>query len=132
MGSPVSAVVANLYLEFFEELALSTAPSKPKLWKRYVDDIFCIVKRDSTKELLTHLNKIRPTIRFTIEEEKDGALPFLDTLLKRDKDDRLNISIYRKSTHTDRYLHFKSHHPIHVKRGVVRCLHERARRIVST
>jgi len=79
-----------------------------------------------------HLNEIRPTIRFTIEEERDGALPFLDTLLKRNEDGRLNISIYRKSTHTDRYLHFKSHHLIHVKRGVVRCLHERARRIVST
>ena len=114
MGSPVSAVVANLYLEFFEELALSTAPSKPKLWKRYVDDIFCIVKGDSTKELLTHLNEIRPTIRFTIEEEQDGTLPFLDTLLKRNEDGRLNISIYRKSTHMDRYLHFKSHHLIHV------------------
>ena len=36
MGSPVSAVVANLYMEFFEELALETAPTRPKLWKRPV------------------------------------------------------------------------------------------------
>ena len=27
MGSPVSAVVANLYMEFFEELALTSAPA---------------------------------------------------------------------------------------------------------
>ena len=28
MGSPISAVVANLYMEFFEELALETAPTR--------------------------------------------------------------------------------------------------------
>ena len=28
MGSPVSAVVANLYMEFFEELALGTVPTQ--------------------------------------------------------------------------------------------------------
>ena len=37
-----------------------------------------------------------------------------------------------RPTHTDRYLHFESHHPTHVKRGVVRCLHDRAREIIST
>ncbi len=40
MGSPVSAVVANLYMEFFEEEDLNSASVKPVLWKRYVDDIF--------------------------------------------------------------------------------------------
>ncbi len=34
MGSPVSAVVANLYMQFFEEMGISSAPAKPKVWKR--------------------------------------------------------------------------------------------------
>ncbi len=56
MGSSVSAVVANLYMECFEEEALNSAPVKPVLWKRYVDDTFCIVKKGSEKHLLDHLN----------------------------------------------------------------------------
>ena len=34
IGSLVLAVVANLYIEFFEELALRTAPARPRIWKR--------------------------------------------------------------------------------------------------
>ena len=37
MGSLVSAVVANLYMEFFEELALQLASLRPRFWKRYRD-----------------------------------------------------------------------------------------------
>ena len=122
MGSPVSAVVANLYMEFFEELALEWTPTRPRLWIRYVDDIFCILRKSSTEELLHHLNGVRPTIKFTVERKEDGTLPFLDTLLRRREDGTLDVSIYRKPTHTDRYLHFESHHPTLVKRGVVRCL----------
>ena len=65
MGSSVSAVVADLYMEFFEELALRTAPMKPRLWKRYVDDTCCIVKKGTVEELLTHVKNVRPSIRFT-------------------------------------------------------------------
>ena len=34
MGSPVSAVTANLYMEEFEERAIATSTYKPKIWKR--------------------------------------------------------------------------------------------------
>ncbi len=111
--------------------SLNSAPVKPVLWKRYVDDTFCIDKKGSEKHLLDHLNSVRP-IKFTMESDEDSKLPFLDCLLKREResDGMLTSTVYRKSTHTDRYLHFKSHHPNHVKRGIVRCLYQRARRVI--
>ena len=117
LGSPISAVVTNLYMEFFEELALETAPTRPRLWKRYVDDTFCILRKGSTKKLFCHLNGVRPTIKFTVEQEEDRTLLFLNLLFRRE-DGNLDVSIYRKPTHTDWYLHFESRHPTHVKRRV--------------
>ena len=130
MGPPVSPVVANPYMEFFEELALDTAPVKHGLWNRYVDDI-CIVKKGTTEGLLDHLNSVRPSIQLTVEAEKDGMLPFLDTLLCKWEDGSLDVTVYRKPTHTDCYLGFQSHHPPHVKRGLVRCMYDRACAIAS-
>ena len=46
MGSPASPVIANIYMRVFEEKALSTFPfAEPKVWYRYVDDVFAIVKK---------------------------------------------------------------------------------------
>ena len=36
MGSPVSPVVANIFMEFVKEVAISTSPSPVRFWKRYV------------------------------------------------------------------------------------------------
>ena len=51
-------------MKFFEELALRTAPTKPCLGKRYIDDTCCIVKKGTVEELLTYLNNLRLSIRF--------------------------------------------------------------------
>ena len=75
MGSPVSAIVANLYMEFFEKLAIETSPVKPE---EVVDDIFCILKKGKESQLFDHLNGIRGEVQFTMESEKNRKLPFLD------------------------------------------------------
>jgi hypothetical protein len=135
MGSPVSPIVANLFMEFLEQSAIASAPVEcaPKLWKRYVDDILEIVKAGKASELTDHLNTTDVTgnIKFTCEEEEDGKIPFLDTLIVKKDDGSVKLLVYRKKTHTDQYLNFTSHHPLHQKLGVIRTLLYRKDTIVT-
>ena len=39
MESPVSAVIANIYMEEFEKQAIANATCKPKIWKRYIIEL---------------------------------------------------------------------------------------------
>ena len=52
MGSPVSLIVANLYMEFLEQKALSIAPHPLRFWHRFVDDTFVINKEVNKQDLL--------------------------------------------------------------------------------
>ncbi|XP_026737496.1 uncharacterized protein LOC113500795 [Trichoplusia ni] len=45
-----------------------------------------------------------------MEEESEGKLPFLDVLVIREPNGRVTHTVYRKPTHTDRYLRADSHH----------------------
>ena len=130
MGSPVSPVVANIYMEMFEDQALSLVQSRPRMWKRYVNDTFCIMEKRHASAFLVHLNSLRPSIQFTMEMEND-CLPFLDTLIKRGAGGMIDFSVYRKPTHMDLYLQYSSHHPRHVKGGMVSGLFHRARAITQ-
>ena len=126
MGSPVSSVVANLFMEHFEERAIKEAGRlRPQMWDRYVDDVFAIVKRDRAEDFLRYLNNQDPCIKFTIEMEQERALPFLDVLIQRTIAGRIKTGVYRKPTHSGRVLAFDSHHPMSAKAAVVRALLDR-------
>ena len=130
MGSPLSPIIANLYMEGFENKAFASAPSLPTMWFRCVDDTFVLWPHDPNQleEFHSHLNAQHPQIQFTREEEKDNQISFLDVLVKR-KDGVFKTSVYRKPTHTDRYTHFTSHHHPRVKTGTIKCLARRAEKI---
>ena len=128
MGSPVSPVLADLVMEEIEETAISTFQHPPKWWFRYVDDSHSCLKKDQVDEFHKHPNSINPNIQFTLELENSNGqgLPFLDTITSRHGTE-IQVDVYRKPTHTDRYLDFFSSHPLCHKRSVVNTLLKRAK-----
>ena len=127
MGSPLSPIVANIYMEYFEQMALNSFPLAPLTWLRYVDDTWLLWDHgeENAQALLHHLNSLRGSIKFTMEIEEEESIAFLDVKVKKLTTGFIT-SVYKKPTNTDLYLHFDSHHPAHVKKGIVKCLHTRA------
>ncbi|CAH1261457.1 SLC29A2 [Branchiostoma lanceolatum] len=133
MGSPVSPIVVNLYMEKFENKALSTFKDTPPAnWFRYVDDTWCRLKKRVADDFFEHINQIDDNIKFTQESSQDNMLPFLDTKTIIEKDGRLQFEVYRKPTHTDQYLAFDSHHPLEHKLAVIKTLFHRADNIITS
>ena len=90
-----------------------------------------VLDRDHVDGFLQHLNSQQPTIRFTMEIEKDNTIPFLDTTVTRDSDGLLTSTVYRKPAHTDQYLAHDSHQPQSVKRGAVKCRYDLAKHLTT-
>ena len=66
----------------------------PRVCKRYVDDTFTVLDRESVDSFLQHLNNQQPSIRFTMETESDGSLAFLDTAVAREPDGQSVQKVY--------------------------------------
>ena len=119
VGSAISSLIANLFMEEFEVKTLSTAPNLPLLWLRFVDDTLVIHKAEHSTQLLYHIISQDPNIQFTVEQPgTDGAIPFLDTKITRGPNNTIHTTVYRKPTHTDQYLHLDNNHFITVKTSV--------------
>ena len=133
MGSPVSPVIADIFMEDLEDKFFRNclATCKPRLWRRFVDDIISIIKKSDGDILLEELKKQHTKIAFTMEKEKDGSLPFMDVRFTRRTDGTLARRVFQKETHTNRYIQSDSHHPDSVKASVIQGLVDRAIKISS-
>ena len=97
-----------------------------------MDDTFVILKEIHKQDFLQHINSVDPAIQFTVENNKeDGAIPFLDTIVKLEADGNLSITVYRKPTHTDLYLQWDSHHHLSAKFSVMHTLTHRVQTVCS-
>ena len=132
MGSSVSPIIADIFMEDLEDKTFGTYDATPRVWYRFVDDVISVVKKHNAQGLLQHLNKQHGRIQFTIKMENSGSLTFMDIRITRQPQGELTEEVYQKPTHTNRYVPFSSHHPISVKSGVVACLANRAIRVSSS
>jgi hypothetical protein len=105
MGNALSPFMANLLMADLET-RLSKLKIFPRIWLRYVDDIFCITKRNTIDRLLVIMNHRHATIKFTHEIEEDGALCFLDTKIKS----KLDGSLVRIRDFPEADFHVQIHH----------------------
>ena len=131
MGSPVSVVVAEIVMQSIEEQALATYKQTVPLWLRYVDDTFTAVHKCEIDTFHEHLNRQNADIQFTREVEENGKIPFLDCLVSR-HDNKLQTTIYRKPTHTDRLLDQSSYNPTSHKATTIRTLTRRAQLVCDS
>ena len=80
MGSPVSPIVVNLYMEDLEQKIIATAlvDCQPRNWKQYIDDVICLVYTGKAKQL-QHMNTVDPTGSIiSKQEDEENSMPFLD------------------------------------------------------
>jgi len=100
MGSPLSPVAANIFLNFFETSILNRCPSniKPSFYKRYLDDTFLLFNGEQqARDFFEFINSQHNNIKFTFEGENDKRLSFLDVCIFRDNNS-FSTSVYRKPT----------------------------------
>ena len=138
MGSPLAPVLANFFMGHYEKLWLNnyTGP-KVLYYRRYVDDIICCFRNSNDARLFfEYLNSCHPNIKFTMETEERGQLPFLDVLLPKqsvsDRQGTFITAVYRKKTYTGLLTNYFSFTPFKYKLGLIKTLIYRAYKINNT
>ena len=81
MGSPLGAVLANIFMVELKRNIIPTLSNDILLWKRYVDDTICFIKLTSINKVLETLNSYHKNMKFTIEIETENKISFLNVLL---------------------------------------------------
>ena len=101
-----------------EERILKDIELQPRIWWRYIDDIFFIWKHreDSSKKFIEALNACHPTMKFTAEWSKE-EINFLDVNVRL-QNRQLETDLHIKPTDTHHFLDSTSCHSYHYKKSI--------------
>ena len=93
-SSPLGPLLANAFMKSLEEDLIPTLKSCLCNQKRYVDDTHDYVEATKVEFILNKLNNFHPNINFTFELEKNDEINFLDALIKRVNNNKLETGVY--------------------------------------
>jgi hypothetical protein len=123
MGAPTSSFLSEIYLQFLENTKIFDILKEKKVtgYFRYMDDILIIYNENTSdaNQVLKSFNDISPSLTFTLEQEKENKLNFLDILITKTKD-KISFNIYRKETTSDIVIPNGSCHPTEQKLAAIR------------
>ena len=121
MGSPLGPLLANVFMCSIEK-NLEQHGQFPPYYRRYVDDTLTVTPvRMTAGHFLDTLNSTHPFLKFTMEIEREGSLPFIGIEL-------LNRAPKIESTKEPTHLHFQSQVDIKYKRSLLNTMVDRAYR----
>ncbi|XP_055543162.1 uncharacterized protein LOC129728731 [Wyeomyia smithii] len=118
MGSPLSPILADMVME---DLLCNTTKKLsfvPPVLKKYVDDLVLALPQHETQNTLCKFNEYHPNLQFTMEEESNGSLPYLDTKIIHSANQTLSTEWYSKPIASGRLLNYHSFHPLAMKINV--------------
>ncbi|XP_050511970.1 uncharacterized protein LOC126888016 [Diabrotica virgifera virgifera] len=121
MGNPLSPLLADLFLDSLETKFVQSRP-EIILWHRYVDDILAFIEgpTNTPNHILSLINGLHPSIKFTLETEINNSINFLDLTIEKTPS-KLEFSIFRKPTQTDHIIPNSSNHPYQQKMSAFHC-----------
>jgi len=87
MGAPISSVLSEMYLQYVEHTAIYKVLIRNNIlgYFRYVNDILTAYKGSITdiEEVLNSFSSLVPTMKFTMENEIDNIINFLDITIQK-------------------------------------------------
>src|SRR5277367_463547 len=120
MGSPISCILANVYIHQTIEKHPHFDNENLIYYKRYVDDTFILWKSDKTsfENHVNQLNQISENIKFTQEFESNHSLNFLDLTITRHQNQDFTFNLYKKDYAVINPIHWKSIYPPKMKMAI--------------
>ena len=86
MGTKMAVSFANIFMAKIETTLIQQSETKPKEWRRYIDDIFSLWDSDEKEldQFIEQADKFHPTIKFRAEI-LENEITFLDTVVFKEE-----------------------------------------------
>ena len=131
IGTRMAPLYANVFVDRLERRLIKNAEVKPRIWWRYIDDIFIVwtAGEEKLRRFIDYVNRAPETIKFFYKWSKH-EIEFQDVKVLNESR-VLETDVFIKPTDSHQYLHSSSCHPVACKRSIPFAQVMRLRRICS-